>query len=100
MGNPLVSIIMPVFNTAPYLEEAVLSVLAQGYPDWELIITDDGSTDGSGEICDEYAANDDRIIVIHKDNGGVAEARNAGLRAARGELIGFVDADDWLAPEM
>ena len=100
MNNPKVSVIVPVYNVEKLLQRCIDSILAQTFTDFELLLIDDGSKDKSGEICDEYAANDDRIIVIHKDNGGVAEARNAGLRAARGELIGFVDADDWLAPEM
>ena len=98
MGNPLVSIIMPVFNTAPYLEEAVLSVLAQGYPDWELIITDDGSTDGSGMLCDEWAARDGRIRVFHQPNGGVSRARNKALAESEGQYVCFLDSDDYLEP--
>lgn len=99
-NQPLISVIVPIYKAEKYLSVCVESILKQTYRNLEIILVDDASPDMCPQICDEYAANDDRIIVIHKDNGGVAEARNAGLRAARGELIGFVDADDWLAPEM
>lgn len=97
---PLVSIIMPVYNTAAFLPMALDSIIAQTYSSWEAILVDDGSTDGSGEICDSYAARDPRFRVIHKSNAGVSAARNAGLDAARGEYIGFVDSDDWADPGM
>ena len=95
-NQPLISVIVPIYKAEKYLSVCVESILKQTYRNLEIILVDDASPDMCPQICDEYAANDDRIIVIHKDNGGVAEARNAGLRAARGELIGFVDADDWL----
>ena len=95
-----VSIIIPVYNTGEYLRSCVDSVLAQTMEGWELLLVDDGSTDNSGAICDEYAARDSRIRVIHKENQGVSMARNLGLELARGEYVGFVDSDDWLAPEM
>lgn len=97
---PLVSIIMPVYNTAAFLPAALDSILAQTYPAWEAILVDDGSTDDSGAICDSYAARDRRFRVIHKINAGVSAARNIGLDAARGEYIGFVDSDDWADPAM
>ena len=95
-----VSIIIPVYNTGEYLRTCVDSILAQAMEEWELLLVDDGSTDNSGAICDEYAARDSRIRVIHKENQGVSMARNLGLELARGEYVGFVDSDDWLAPEM
>lgn len=88
------SVIMPVYNGALYLEESINSVLNQIYKDWELIIVDDGSTDGSGEIADKYAALDDRISVIHQKNTGVFFARRNGIANARGDYILFLDCDD------
>lgn len=96
----MLSIIMPVYNTAAYLEETVQSVLAQTYRDFELILVDDGSTDGSGDLCDTLATRDSRIRVVHKPNGGVASARNVGVDHVRGEYIGFVDSDDIISPVM
>ena len=95
-----VSIIVPVYNCAPYLSRCLDSIFAQTLTDFQLILVDDGSTDGSGEICDTYASADPRVQVIHQKNAGVSAARNAGLSAASGEYIGFVDADDWIAPHM
>lgn len=94
-----VSIVVPVYCAEKYLTECINSVIAQDYPDIELLLIDDGSTDGSGKICDKYAALDTRIKTIHKDNGGVSTARNLGLQNASGTYIMFVDADDWLEPE-
>ena len=91
---PFFSIIIPVYNVAPYLRECLDSVLAQTFPDWEAICVDDGSTDGSGAILDEYAAKDTRIRVIHQPNAGVSAARNKGLDIVRGKWIWFVDGDD------
>ncbi len=96
---PYFSIIVPVYNVAPYLREALDSVLAQTFTDWECLCVDDGSTDGSSAILDEYAAKDARFRVWHKENGGVSSARNLGLDNARGEYIGFLDPDDILMPE-
>ena len=96
----MLSIIMPVYNTGSYLDVTVNSVLAQTYRDFELIMVDDGSTDDSGKLCDALALKDHRIRVIHKKNGGVASARNAGLGAASGEYIGWVDSDDLVSPVM
>lgn len=94
----MISIIVPVYNCGEYLNKCVQSVLDQTMPDFELILVDDGSFDGSGEICDLWAESDSRVKVIHQENAGVSAARNAGLAAAKGEYIGFVDADDYLAP--
>ena len=91
---PFFSIIIPVYNVAPYLRECLDSVLAQTFTDWEAICVDDGSTDGSGAILDEYAAKDERFRLIHQKNAGVSVARNAGLDVAIGEFVAFVDADD------
>lgn len=92
--KPSVSIIVPVFNVDKYLPDCINSILRQLYSDFELLLVDDGSTDNSGVICDEYAINDNRIKVIHKDNSGVSEARNLGLSVAVGKYISFIDADD------
>lgn len=94
-----ISVIVPVYKVEPYLRECVDSILAQTYTDFELILVDDGSPDNCGAICDEYAAQDSRIRVIHQDNGGLSAARNAGLDIARGEFVTFVDSDDAIHPE-
>ncbi len=99
-ANPLISIIISVYNIEDYLRECVNSVLAQTYTDLEIILVDDGSTDGSSVICDDYAAHDPRVRVIHKANGGLSDARNVGLDAATGSYIGFVDSDDRCDPHM
>jgi len=93
---PKISIIIPVFNAESYLRKCFDSVLSQSCKDWELILVEDGSTYGSGDICDEYANNDNRIHAFHKNNGGVSSARNFGLDYATGEWVSFVDADDWI----
>lgn len=98
--NDLISVIVPVYNIEQYLPACIESILAQTYTNLEIILVDDGATDNSGKICDEYAAKDFRIRVIHKPNGGVSSARNAGIDAATGTLIGFVDGDDTIMPEM
>lgn len=95
-----ISIIVPVYNTAKYLHSCIESVLAQTFTDWELLLIDDGSTDDSAIICDEYAAKDERIRVFHKENGGVSSARNLGLDNAQGEWITHIDSDDWVEQEM
>lgn len=92
---PKVSVIVPVYKAEQYLHNCIDSILNQIYRDFELILVDDGSPDKSGEICDKYAKNDDRIRVIHKKNGGVSSARNEGMHAAKGEYICFVDSDDF-----
>ena len=96
--KPLVSVIVPVYNVYPYLRDCVQSVQAQSYQNWELLLVDDGSTDGSGELCDELAVEDGRIRVFHKPNGGLSDARNHGMHHARGEYFCFLDSDD-LLPE-
>lgn len=101
MDAPIpVSIILPVYNTERHLARAVDSLRAQTLTNFELILVDDGSTDGSGEICDRYAREDPRISVIHKKNGGAAAARNRAMETARGRYFFFSDADDWAAPGM
>lgn len=93
-----VSIIVPIYNVEPYLRQCVDSILGQTFRDFELILVDDGSPDGCPAICDEYAEKDPRVRVIHKENGGLSSARNAGLDIAQGEYIAFVDSDDWVQP--
>lgn len=95
----LVSVVSPVFNVSEYLRRGIDAVLAQSFQDFELILVDDGSTDDSGRICDDYATFDNRIRVIHKKNGGVCSARNAGLDLAKGEWVYFIDPDDVLLPD-
>ena len=95
---PLFSIVIPVYNAAPYLAQCLDSVLGQSCGEFELFLVDDGSTDGSGAICDAYAEKDPRIQVIHQENAGPTPARRAGLARAAGEYVGFVDADDWVLP--
>ncbi|MBO4821135.1 MAG: glycosyltransferase family 2 protein [Prevotella sp.] len=92
----LVSIIIPVYNVERYLHECIQSIVNQTFTDWECILVDDGSTDGSGKICDQFSKQDHRISVIHKENQGVSAARNEGLEHAQGEWINFIDADDWV----
>lgn len=98
--QPQLSIIVPVYNVMRFLRECLDSIASQTFADWEAILVDDGSTDGSGAVCDEYAARDPRFRVIHKANGGQSSARNMALDVARGEYIGFVDSDDFIKPEM
>lgn len=95
-----ISVIVPVYNCEQYLPQCLDSILSQTYSDLEILLIDDGSTDRSGIICDEYAARDSRILCLHQKNSGAAAARNAGLRAATGIYIAFVDSDDWLDPDM
>ena len=97
--KPLVSIIVPVYNVEKYLSECIDSILSQTYENIEIILIDDGSTDKSAQICDEYTAKDKRAAVVHKTNEGVSAARNDGLKAANGQLIMFVDSDDWIDSE-
>lgn len=96
--NQTISVIVPVYNVAQYLPQCVSGILSQDYEDLEIILIDDGSTDASGGICDQYAAKDPRVRVIHQKNGGAAAAKNAGLRAASGDYLTFVDSDDYLEP--
>ena len=98
--NPKISIIVPVYKVEKYLHKCIDSILAQTFKDFELILVDDGSPDNCGKICDEYAKRDNRIVVVHKENGGQASARNRGIDIARGDYIGFVDSDDWIEADM
>ena len=98
--KPLLSIIVPVYDVERYLPKCMDSILAQTFTDFELILVEDGSPDNCPALCDAAAEKDARIRVIHQKNGGLSAARNAGLDAARGEWIGFVDSDDYIAPEM
>lgn len=93
---PEISVIVPVYKAEQYLKRCVKSILEQTYQDFELILVDDGSPDNSPSLCDEWAKNDNRINVIHKENGGASSARNAGLKEATGNWIAFADSDDWL----
>lgn len=96
----LISVIVPVYNVEAYLGRCMDSILAQTYQNLEVILVDDGTKDASDKICDDYAARDPRVKVIHKENGGLSSARNAGIDIARGDYLGFVDSDDWIEPEM
>lgn len=98
--KPLISVIVPVYKVELYLAECVDSILAQTYQNLEIILVDDGSPDGCPDICEKYMEQDSRVQVIHKENGGLSDARNVGIEAAKGEYIGFVDSDDWIAPDM
>lgn len=95
-----ISVIVPVYKVEPYLRRCVDSILAQTYTNLEIILVDDGSPDSCGAICDEYAEKDERVRVIHKENGGLSDARNAGLEIATGEWLSFIDSDDWIEPTM
>lgn len=94
---PLISVIIPVYNTEKYLKDCVNSVLNQTYKNLEIILVDDGSTDSCPQICDEYNKKDKRIIVMHKINGGLSDARNQGIEVAKGEYIAFIDSDDYIS---
>ena len=98
--GPELSIIVPVYNVEAYLESCLDSIRAQTFRRFECILVDDGSTDSSGKICDDAAAGDSRFRVIHKENGGLSDARNAGLAAVGGKYVGFIDGDDWVEPDM
>ena len=97
--DPLISIIVPIFKVEEYLKDCVDSILNQTYRNLEIILVDDGSPDNCGIICDEYALKDNRILVIHKENGGLSDARNAGLDVCKGEYISFIDSDDFVHPQ-
>lgn len=100
MQDTLISVIVPVYNTEKYLSRCIESILNQTYPNIEIILVDDGSTDQSGCICDEYATKNTNIKVVHQKNAGQAAARNVGLTYARGSYIGYVDSDDWVELDM
>lgn len=97
-NDNLVSVIVPVYNVKSYLEECYDTICCQSYQNIEIILVDDGSTDGSGELCDDLATRDARTVVLHKENGGLSDARNAGLRIAKGDWISFIDSDDYVSP--
>lgn len=100
MDEAKISVIVPIYRVERYLCRCIESIVAQTHENMEIILVDDGSPDGCGAICDQYAQRDGRIVVIHQENAGVSAARNAGLRIATGEWIGFVDGDDWVEPDM
>lgn len=100
MENPTISVIIPVYGVEAYLDACLTSVTGQRYENLEILLVDDGSPDRCGQICDTWAAKDSRIRVIHKENGGAGQARNVALAQATGELIGFVDSDDYISPDM
>ena len=100
LEGPKISIIVPVYKVEPYLRKCLDSIVNQTYENLEIILVDDGSPDSCGAICDEYAARDERIRVIHQPNGGLSAARNRGLEAAAGDYVAFVDSDDWVEPDM
>ncbi|MBP3701978.1 MAG: glycosyltransferase family 2 protein, partial [Lachnospiraceae bacterium] len=97
--QPKVSIVVPIYNAEKALKRCVDSILGQEYTDYEVLLMNDGSKDSSGEICDQYAARDSRIRVVHKTNSGVSATRNMALDLARGTYVQFMDADDWITPE-
>lgn len=99
MGKPLVSVIVPVYNMEKYLEECVTSILNQTYPEFELILVDDGSLDSSGAMVDAWGQKENRVVVIHERNKGLSGARNTGIDKAQGEYLVFVDSDDYVAPD-
>ena len=100
LDNPLISVIVPVYNVEKYLVKCINSIINQTYKNLQIILVDDGSTDNSGKICDDFKLKDTRIEVIHKTNGGLSDARNAGLKITRGDYIGFVDSDDFIETDM
>lgn len=97
MHAPLVSIIVPIYKVEPYLKRCLDSIVNQTYPNLEIILVDDGSPDYCPQICEEYAAKDNRIVVIHKENGGLSDARNVGTKAAKGEYLYYLDSDDTIS---
>ena len=100
MSDAKVSIIVPVYNAERHLGACVDSILAQEHGDIQVILVDDGSTDASGAICDRYAEQDDRVVVVHRENGGIAAAQNSGLDVADGEFLTFCDNDDLMSPRL
>ncbi len=97
---PLISVVVPVYNVEKYLRRCFESIVSQTYTNLEIILVDDGSTDGSGTLCDELQKSDDRVLVIHRENGGLSAARNSGMKAANGTFIVFWDSDDWVEPNI
>ena len=97
MHNPLISVVVPVYNVEQYIRECVDSIVSQTYCHLEIVLIDDGSLDNCPVICDEYAKKDSRIKVVHQKNGGLAKARNVGIENSSGEYITFIDSDDYIA---
>lgn len=97
--NPLISLVIPVYNVEKYLDKCMESVLAQTYDNFEVILVDDGSTDSSGKMCDGYAERDSRVTVYHKQNGGLSDARNFGVEHCNGDLVSFIDSDDYVTED-
>ena len=95
MGSVL-SVIVPVYNSKEHLSRCIDSILSQSFSDFELLLVDDGSKDGSGAVCDAYSEKDSRVRVFHKENGGVSSARNVGIENADGQWLTFIDSDDWI----
>ena len=96
----MISIIVPIYNIVAYLSQCLDSLINQTFAELEIILVDDGSTDGCGELCDSYGRRDPRIVVLHKENGGLVSARKAGLKVASGQYIAYVDWDDWVEPDI
>ncbi len=99
VSNDLISVVIPIYNVEKYLKRCIDSIIAQTYKNLEIILVDDGSPDTCPKICDDYAKKDERIIVIHKQNGGLSDARNYGIEAAKGHYISFVDSDDYVSKD-
>lgn len=99
MKAPLISVVVPIYNVEKYLGKCIDSIINQTYKNLEIILVDDGSADSSYQLCKEYALKDSRIVVVQKENGGLASARNKGLEYIHGEYVGFVDSDDWIEPD-
>ena len=100
MSQPLISVIVPIYKVEEYLDRCVESLVNQTYKNLEIILVDDGSPDNCPKMCDDWAKKDSRIKVVHKKNGGLSDARNAGFEVATGDIISFIDSDDWIEPEM
>lgn len=100
MEKPLISVIVPIYKVEAYLDRCVQSIVDQTYQNLEIILVDDGSPDNCPAMCDDWAEKDSRIKVVHKKNGGLSDARNAGMAVVAGELMGFIDSDDWISPDM
>lgn len=99
-GEELISVVVIVYNVKRYLKECIDSIINQSYQNLDIVLVDDGSTDGSSQLCDQFAKEDKRISVVHKENGGLVSARKMGIKAAKGEYIAFVDGDDWIDEDM
>ena len=96
----MISVIVPIYKVEEFLDECIQSIVDQTYQNLQIILVDDGSPDHCGEMCEDWAKKDKRIEVIHKKNGGLSDARNAGLAVATGDFVAFVDSDDWIEPQM